>query len=58
MGFGGISPGSLIVILLIVVMIFGTKRLRNIGKDLGEGVKSFREGLKEGKEDKKIEIPK
>lgn len=52
MGFGGISPGSLIVILLIVVMIFGTKRLRNIGKDLGEGVKSFREGLKEGKEDK------
>lgn len=49
MGFGGISPGSLVVILLIVVMIFGTKRLRNVGKDLGEGVKSFREGMKDNK---------
>jgi sec-independent protein translocase protein TatA len=49
MGFGGISPGSLIMILLIVVMLFGTKKLRDIGKDLGEGVKGFREGLKETK---------
>lgn len=49
MGLGGISPGSLIVIFLIVVMLFGTKKLRHMGKDLGEGVKGFREGLKETK---------
>ncbi len=47
MGFGGISPGSLIVIFLIIVMLFGTKRLRDIGKDLGEGIKGFREGMKQ-----------
>jgi len=49
MGFGGISPGSLIVILLILVMLFGTKRLRNIGKDLGEGIRSFRDGMNDAK---------
>ena len=46
MGFGGISPGSLIVILLIVVVMFGSKRIRNLGRDLGSGVRGFREGMK------------
>ncbi|MBB71728.1 MAG: twin-arginine translocase TatA/TatE family subunit [Legionellales bacterium] len=41
----GIGPGSLIVILVIVVLLFGTKRLRSLGKDLGIGVKSFKKGL-------------
>ena len=45
MGFGGISPGSLILIFLIVLILFGTKRLRNIGEDLGHALKSFRKGL-------------
>ena len=45
MGFGGISPGSLILILLIVLILFGTKKLRNIGEDMGHALKSFRKGL-------------
>ncbi|MGB5324738.1 MAG: twin-arginine translocase TatA/TatE family subunit, partial [Pseudomonadales bacterium] len=39
MGLGGISIWQLLIILLIVVMIFGTKRLKNIGSDLGGAIK-------------------
>lgn len=47
------SPGSLILILAIVIVLFGTNRIKTIGNDLGEAIKSFREGLKEdSKEDK------
>ena len=45
MGLSGISPLSLLVILAIIVVVFGTKRLRNLGGDLGAAVKSFREGM-------------
>lgn len=45
MGLGGVSPGSLLLILLIALLLFGTKRLRNIGEDLGHAVRSFRKGL-------------
>ena len=45
----GISLGSLLLILLIVGLLFGTKRLRNIGEDLGAAVKSFRQGMQEDK---------
>ena len=45
MGFGGISPGSLLLILLIALVLFGTKKLRTIGEDLGAAVRSFRKGL-------------
>jgi sec-independent protein translocase protein TatA len=48
MGFGGISLWQLLIILLIVVLIFGTKRLRSIGSDLGGAVKSFRKSMDEG----------
>ena len=48
MGFGGIGPGSLLLILLIVIVLFGTKKLRNIGADLGGGLKSFRKAMKDG----------
>lgn len=48
MGFGGIGPGSLLLILLIVVVLFGTKKLRNIGADLGGGLKSFKKAMKDG----------
>lgn len=48
MGFGGIGPGSLLLILLIVVVLFGTKKLRNIGADLGGGLKSFKKAIKDG----------
>lgn len=45
MGMGGISPGSLLLILLIALVIFGSKKLRTIGEDLGHAVRSFRKGL-------------
>jgi len=47
---GGISGWQLLILLLIVVLVFGTKRLRNIGGDLGSAVRSFRKGLEEGEE--------
>ena len=47
-GLGGISPWSLIIILVIVVVIFGTKRLRNAGGDLGGAVKNFKDSLRTG----------
>jgi len=46
-GLAGVSPLSLLVILAIVIVLFGTKRLRNLGHDLGSAVKSFREGMEE-----------
>lgn len=45
MGMGGISIWQLLIILLIVVMLFGTRRLRNIGGDLGSAVKGFKKAL-------------
>lgn len=47
-GLGGISPWSLLIILVIVVVIFGTKRLRNAGGDLGGAVKNFKDSVKDG----------
>lgn len=46
MGIGGISIWQLLIILLIVVMLFGTKRLRGLGSDLGSAVKGFRNSVK------------
>ena len=47
MGLGGISIWQLLIILAIVIMLFGTKRLRNIGSDLGSAVKGFRKSMQE-----------
>ena len=47
-GFAGVSPWSLLIILVIVVVIFGTKRLRNAGGDLGGAVKNFKDSMKTG----------
>ena len=44
---GGISVWQLLILLLIVVLVFGTKRLRNIGSDLGSAVKGFRKGIED-----------
>ncbi len=61
MGFGGISIWQLLIILAIVVVLFGTKRLRNIGDDLGSALRSFRSSLKgpepEATEDATFEQP-
>lgn len=51
MGLGGISIGSLLIILLIVLVLFGTKRLRSVGSDLGQALKSFRKGLNDSDKD-------
>ncbi|MFO1258236.1 MAG: twin-arginine translocase TatA/TatE family subunit [Gammaproteobacteria bacterium] len=48
MGISGISPGSLLLIFLIVVLLFGTKKLRTLGEDFGKAMHGFRKGLKEG----------
>ena len=47
MGIGGISPVQLIIILIIVLLIFGTKKLRNFGGDLGGAIKGFKKAVKE-----------
>ncbi|MDX1455404.1 MAG: Sec-independent protein translocase subunit TatA [Gammaproteobacteria bacterium] len=49
MGFGGISIWQLAIILLIVVVIFGTKKLRNVGSDVGGAVKNFKDAMSDDK---------
>ena len=45
---GGFSIWHWAIVLLIVVMVFGTKKLRNMGGDLGSAVKGFKDGMKDG----------
>lgn len=42
---GGFSIFHWLIVLLIVILVFGTKKLKNVGKDLGEAVKSFKDGV-------------
>ena len=44
---GGIGIWQLLIVLLIVVMLFGTKRLKNLGSDLGGALKGFKTAMKE-----------
>ncbi|MBA2710633.1 MAG: twin-arginine translocase TatA/TatE family subunit [Tatlockia sp.] len=50
MGFANLRPLSLLLILLIIIALFGTEKLKNIGSDLGAAIKNFRRALNE-KED-------
>ncbi len=43
-----IGPWQLLIVLVIVVLLFGTKRLKNLGPDLGNAIKGFRGAIKEG----------
>jgi sec-independent protein translocase protein TatA len=52
----GFSTTHLIIFLIIIVVIFGTKKLRNIGSDLGGAVKGFKDGMRDGG-DKAAEAP-
>ena len=45
MGLGGISIWQLLILLAIIVMVFGTSRLRNVGSDLGSAIKGFRNSM-------------
>lgn len=47
----GISVTQLLIILVIVIVLFGTKRLKNIGADLGGAIKGFKNAVKEGSEE-------
>jgi sec-independent protein translocase protein TatA len=47
---GGLSIWHWLIVLVVVVLIFGTKKLRNIGQDLGGAVKGFKEGMKTSEE--------
>ena len=47
MGLGGISVWQLLIILVIVVLIFGTKKLKNMGGDIGGAVKNFKSAMKD-----------
>lgn len=52
MGFGGISIWQLLIILAIVVLIFGTKKLKNMGSDVGGAVKNFKSAMNDSDKEK------
>lgn len=54
---GSFSIWHWLIVLVIVMLVFGTKKLRNIGSDLGGAVKGFKEGIKEGTADAKPTEP-
>ena len=54
---GSFSIWHWLIVLLVVVVIFGTKKLRNIGSDLGGAVKGFKEGMKSGGDSPETEVP-
>jgi sec-independent protein translocase protein TatA len=58
MGIGGIGIWQLIIILVIVVMLFGTKKLRTLGSDLGGALKGFKTAMKDedGKDSEEDEV--
>ncbi|CAM3927912.1 twin-arginine translocase TatA/TatE family subunit [Rheinheimera salexigens] len=47
MGIGGVSIWQLLIVLAIIVLLFGTKKLRGIGTDLGDAIKGFRSSIKD-----------
>jgi len=53
MGFGGISVWQLLIVLVIVILLFGTKKLRSMGGDLGSAIRSFKSSVREGEDEKK-----
>ena len=53
MGIGGISFWQLLIILVVILILFGGKKIRTMGSDLGEGLKGFKKAIKD--EDKSSE---
>src|SRR5476649_422706 len=54
---GSFSIWHWLIVLVIVMLVFGTKKLRNIGSDLGGAVRGFKDGVKDGTSDKPAEAP-
>ncbi len=52
---GGISIWQLLIIVAIIVLLFGTKKLRTLGTDLGESVKGFKKAMADDKKDAEFE---
>jgi sec-independent protein translocase protein TatA len=55
---GSVGAPELIVIALIALLLFGAGRIADIGKGLGQGIKNFKQGLKEADDDDEEEAPK
>jgi sec-independent protein translocase protein TatA len=53
----GLSPGEILVIVLVALLLFGAGRIADIGKGLGQGIKNFKSGLKEGDKDEDEKKP-
>ena len=51
--FGSLGFGEIVLILLIVILIFGTSRIPELGRGLGEGIKNFKKAVKGGDEEEK-----
>jgi sec-independent protein translocase protein TatA len=49
---GSFSIWHWLIVLVIIMLVFGTKKLRNVGQDLGGAVKGFKEGMKDAADDK------
>lgn len=47
MGIGGISIWQILIVLLVIVVLFGGKKIRSLGSDLGEGLKGFKKAIKD-----------
>ncbi len=58
MGIGGISIWQLLIILVIVLLLFGTKRLKNLGGDLGGAIKGFKNAMTDENQEKADELKK
>lgn len=50
----GFSIPHLLVVLVIVILVFGTKRLKNVGGDLGDAIKSFRKAMNDGEKEQEL----
>jgi sec-independent protein translocase protein TatA len=55
MGFGGIGVWQLLIVLVIVLLLFGTKRLKNIGSDLGNAVRGFKGAITDSEKEEEKE---
>lgn len=51
----GLSPAHILLILIVVVLVFGTSKLKNLGKDLGGAVKGFKEAMKDPEEQARLD---
>ena len=54
---GGFSLWHWLIVLVIVVLVFGTKRLKNVGQDLGEAIKGFKKGVQDADDKPAAQLP-